>query len=134
MPEQTSNIESFFNRFLSLFDGIPEATIAVTVYVGGTLLALYAWYGITRRIPSPFGGILWVILFAILATPTISEGENAGVAPAIIGVLFGILTKEKSLITNNIMLIALVMSIGFLVHFCWLKYKENLIKTGELDG
>lgn len=64
---------------------------------------------------------------ALLATPTISEGENAGIAPALIGVIFGVLTGEKHLITNNLMLILLVMSIGFVVQFCWIKYKEMVL-------
>lgn len=128
VPEQTQTQSNpMWTNFLNLFDGIPESTLAVVVYVGGTLLALYAWYGITRRIPSPFGGILWIFAFALLATPTISEGENAGIAPALIGVIFGALTGEKHLITNNIMLILLVMSIGFVVQFCWIKYKEMVL-------
>ena len=74
-------ITAWWNSFLSLFDAIPEDTLAITVYVGGTIIALLCWYGIARRLPSPFGGITWIILF--------------------------------------------VAGIGFLVGYCWSKYKES---------
>lgn len=121
-------LSQWWDGFLDLFDGIPENTIAITVYVGGTIIALLCWYSIAKRLPSPLGGITWIILFACLATPTISEGENAELAPAIIGVIFGILTKEQTLIWSNLTSILLVASIGFLVGFCWSKYK-NLSNT-----
>jgi MFS superfamily sulfate permease-like transporter len=117
------SIAAVWNAFLSLFDAIPEDAIAITVYVGGTLLALWAWHNLTRRLPSPLGGILWVMLFAILATPTISEGNNAGIAPAIIGLIFGVLTKEQHLILGNAAAILFVGGLSFLVGFCWSKYQ-----------
>lgn len=118
-------ITAWWNSFLSLFDAIPEDTLAITVYVGGTIIALLCWYGIARRLPSPFGGITWIILFACLATPTVSEGQNAELAPAIIGLLFGVLTKEQLLIWTNFAAILFVAGIGFLVGYCWSKYKES---------
>lgn len=111
--------------FLSLFDTIPEDTIAITVYIGGTIVALLCWYSIARRLPSPLGGITWIILFACLATPTVSEGDNAGLAPAFIGLIFGILTKEQPLIWSNLASILFVAGLGFFVGFCWSKYKSN---------
>lgn len=118
-------ISAWWYSFLSIFDGIPEDSIAITVYIGGTLVALWAWYNITKRLPNPMGGILWIVLFACLATPTVSEGDNAGLAPAIIGVIFGILTKETPLILSNLMVIVFVASLGFLVGFCWSRYKTK---------
>lgn len=118
-------ITLWWNQFLSLFDGIPEQSIAVTVYIGGTLIALWAWYNVTKRLPSPIGGISWIIVFACLVTPTVSEGDNAGIAPALIGLLFGILTKEQPLILSNLMAIFSVIGIGCLVGYCWSKYKTH---------
>ncbi len=118
------DFSQWWYQFLGLFDGIPEDNIAVTVYVGGTVLALYCWYSIARRLPSPLGGITWIILFACLATPTVSEGDNAGLAPALIGLIFGILTKEQPLIWSNLASILFVASIGFLIGFCWSKYRN----------
>ncbi|MFU8927928.1 hypothetical protein [Acinetobacter puyangensis] len=115
----------WWHSFLSIFDAIPENSIAVTVYIGGTLIALWAWYGIAKRLPSPFGGISWIILFALLATPTVSEGDNAGIAPAIIGLIFGVLTKEEPLILSNLLYILVVAGLGFFIGYCWSKYQAN---------
>ncbi|TXJ08910.1 MAG: hypothetical protein E6Q25_04385 [Acinetobacter sp.] len=118
-------IAVWWQGFLSLFDGIAEDTIATTVYVGGTMIALWAWYTIARRLPSPLGGITWVMLFALLATPTVSEGDNAGLAPALIGLIFGVLTKEQPLVLSNLMSILLVAALGLFVGYCWSKYTAN---------
>ena len=122
VPEQ---LTSWWYSFLSLFDTIPEKTIAIIVYVGGTLIALWCWSNIARRLPSPLGGITWIILFACLATPTVSQGQNAELAPAIIGLIFGVLTKEQPLIWANLASIGFVAGIGFLVAYCWTRYKYN---------
>ena len=122
MPEQ---ISAWWYSFLSLFDAIPEDALAITVYVGGAIIALWCWYNIARRLPSPIGGMTWIVLFAFLATPTVSEGQNAELAPAIIGLIFGILTKEQPLIWANLALILFVAGIGFLVGYFWSKYKTN---------
>lgn len=115
----------WWQAFLSLFDGIAEDTIATTVYVGGTLIALWAWSSVAKRLPNPLGGVTWIILFALLATPTVSEGDNAGLAPALIGLIFGILTKEQNLVLSNAMSILLVAALGFFVGYCWSKYSAT---------
>ena len=73
------------NSFWALLDSIPEDSIAITVYLLGSVIALLCWYGVMKRIPKPFGGIGWLLAFAVLLTPTVSEGTNASVAPAIFG-------------------------------------------------
>ncbi len=57
-----------------------------------------------RRLPTTLGAISWLVVFAILVTPTVSEGPNASVAPAIFGLLFGVLTKDSPLIWSNLSL------------------------------
>jgi hypothetical protein len=44
-------------------------------------------------------------------TPTISEGPNSELAPAIFGFIFGVLTKEHALIWSNLSLI--LLSLGW---------------------
>lgn len=122
MREDQSGI---WTNFLSMLDAIPEDSIAVTVYVLGTLIILWCWYAIAKRLPSPFGGISWVLIFAILATPTISEGPNSAIAPAIFGLIFGVLTKDSPLIWSNFSLIAFVLGIGLVAGFFWSKYITN---------
>ena len=116
------------NSFLSLLDSIPEDSIAVTVYLLGSIILLWSWFVIAKRLPKPVGGITWIIGFAILLTPTVSEGDNASIAPAIFGLLFGILTKEKPLIWSNASLILCVVGLGLVVGYLWLKYKANKAK------
>lgn len=114
-----------WTNFLTLLDSIPEDSIAVTVYVLGTLIILWCWYAIAKRLPSPFGGITWIMIFAILATPTISEGPNSAIAPATFGLIFGVLTKDSPLIWSNLSLIVFVMGLGLIIGFFWNKYLNN---------
>ena len=116
------------NSFLSLLDSIPEDSIAVTVYVLGSIIILWAWYAIAKRLPKPFGGITWIIGFAILLTPTVSEGNNASIAPAIFGLLFGVLTKETALVWSNASLILFVIGLGLVVGYLWSRYTANKAK------
>ncbi|WP_109441178.1 hypothetical protein [Acinetobacter haemolyticus] len=112
-------------NILSVLDQFPEENVAIIVYVTGTIIALWCWYRLMTRLPSTLGGILWIIAFAVLATPTISEGPNSGVAPAIFGLIFGVLTKEHVLVWANLSLILFVIGIGLSIGFCWSKYTTN---------
>lgn len=116
------------NSFLSLLDSIPEDSIAVTVYVLGSIIILWAWYAIAKRLPKPLGGITWIIGFSILLTPTVSEGNNASIAPAIFGLLFGVLTKETVLVWSNASLILFVIGLGLVVGYLWSRYTANKAK------
>ena len=116
------------NSFLSLLDSIPEDSIAVTVYVLGSMIILCAWYAIAKRLPQPLGGITWIIGFAILLTPTVSEGNNASIAPAIFGLLFGVLTKETVLVWSNASLILFVVGLGLVVGYLWSRYTAHKAK------
>lgn len=124
MPEFLTTL---WNGFTGLFSGIPEGLIAVVVYVGGTLLALWAGYNVVRRMPKLLAIILWTLLFALLVTPTVSEGQNAGIAPALIGMVFGMLIKDKNLILYNGLSMLLVWGISLLVAYCldsYFKYRR----------
>lgn len=112
-------------NLLSVLDTVPEDSIAVTVYIVGALIILWCWYSITRRMPKPIGGILWIILFALVASPTISEGPNSDIAPATFGLLFGILTKDSMLIWSNLSIIAFVMGVGLILGYLWSKFNMN---------
>ena len=116
------------NSFLALLDSIPEDSIAITVYLLGSVIMLWSWYAIAKRLPKPFGGITWIIGFAILLTPTVSEGNNASIAPAFFGLLFGILTKENALVWSNASLILFVVGLGLVVGYLWSQYTAKKAK------
>ena len=116
------------NSFLALLDSIPEDSIAITVYLLGSVIMLWSWYAIAKRLPKPFGGITWMVGFAILLTPTVSEGNNASIAPAIFGLLFGVLTKENALVWSNASLILFVVGLGLVVGYLWSQYTAKKAK------
>lgn len=118
-------ITAMWSHILSVLDQFPEENVAIIVYVTGAMIALWCWYRLMSRMPNPIGAILWIIVFAILATPTISEGPNSELAPAIFGLIFGVLTKEHVLIWSNLSLILFVIGTGLLIGFCWSKYSAN---------
>ena len=116
------------NSFLALIDSIPEDSIAITVYLLGSVIMLWSWYAIAKRLPKPFGGITWMVGFAILLTPTVSEGNNASIAPAFFGLLFGVLTKENALVWSNASLILFVVGLGLVVGYLWSQYTAKKAK------
>lgn len=113
------------NQLLSSLDAIPEEIIALTAYGVGAIIALWCWWRLMRRLPTTLGAISWLVVFAILVTPTVSEGSNASVAPAIFGLLFGVLTKDSPLIWSNLSLILFVIGLGLVIGYCWSKYITN---------
>lgn len=68
--------EPAWNWWVSLFEGVPEYPLAVSVYIGGSVLALLIWLRV-RMLPHPVGAMSWVVMFAVLFAPTVTEGENA---------------------------------------------------------
>lgn len=113
------------NQLLSSLDAIPEEIIALTAYGVGAIIALWCWWRLMRRLPTTLGAISWLVVFAILVTPTVSEGPNASVAPAIFGLLFGVLTKDSPLIWSNLSLFLFVIGLGLVIGYCWSKYITN---------
>ena len=116
------------NGYVTVLDSIPEESIAIAVYLIGSIIALLCWYGVTKRLPKPAGGFLWILVLAILLTPTVSEGPNASLAPAIFGLIFGVLTKEQELVWINASLILFVIGIASLIGYCWSSYVTNKAK------
>ena len=46
------------NGYVTVLDSIPEESIAIAVYLIGSIIALLCWYGVTKRLPKPAGGFL----------------------------------------------------------------------------
>lgn len=111
--------------FLALLDAIPEETIAITVYFLCSVIVLLCWYGIAKRLPTFIGRMSTIILFAFILTPTVSDGHNASIAPAILGLFFGIFTKDSPLIWFNLALILFVIGLCSVAVFTWNKLVEK---------
>lgn len=116
------------NSLWAVLDSIPEDSIAITVYLLGSLIILACGYAVAKRLPKPAGGISWVVVFAVLLTPTVSEGSNASIAPAIFGMLFGMLTKDQPLVWLNLSLILFVTGIGLVIGYFWSKYNAGRMR------
>ena len=112
----------------ALLNSIPEDSIAIMVYLVGSLIALSCWYSIAKLLPKPIGGVTWLIMFAILLTPTVSAGTNAAIAPAVFALIFGVLTKDDPLVWSNLSYIFLVLGLGLVVGFLWSKYQTKKAK------
>ena len=114
-----------------LFSTSSEYLIAIMVYLGGSAIILWCWYAMVQRLPKPWGGITWLICFAILLTPTVSEGNNAALAPAIFGLIFGVLTKETALVWANLANILMVIGMGLIAGYFGYKYLLGQGKVGQ---
>lgn len=111
--------------FLAYIQLIPEGVIASSVYLFASVIVLLCWSSIASRLPTFIGRMSSIILFALILTPTVSEGYNAGIAPAIFGLVFGLLTKDTQLIWLNLALIVFVIGILSIVSYAWAKYTEK---------
>lgn len=119
IEEFLERVEPAWNWWASLFEGVPEYPLAVTVYVGGSILALLIWLRVVRLFPHPVGAMSWVVLFALLFAPTVTDGDNAQLAPAVIGLMFGVITKDQSLMLKSALPILFVIGLGFVLGFLY---------------
>ena len=119
IDEFLERVEPAWNWWASLFEGVPEYPLAVAVYVGGSVLALLIWLRVMRMLPHPVGAMSWVAVFAILFAPTVTEGDNAQLAPAVIGLMFGVITKDQSLMLKSALPILFMIGLGFVLGFLY---------------
>lgn len=108
-------------------DSAAEYWLAVIVYLAGSGVALWLWRQVMRPLPHPFGGMGWMAVFAFLLAPTVTEGENGQIAPAAIGLLFGVISKDKELILSSLLPILLVMGLGFLLGFLIQRLRQERV-------
>lgn len=76
-----------------LVRGVPPDKLPLYAYVGFSVVVLLLWILVVRILPKTLAGLSWIILFAILLTPTTSIGTTPDIAPASIAVVYGILGK-----------------------------------------
>lgn len=98
-------------------------------YCGFSLAALVLWILVARLLPKTLAGLSWIMLFAILLTPTTSLGTSPQIAPASIGVVYGILLKDSAIIFNSLLPMLVVITVGCVLAFLWQFLKLGLERS-----
>ena len=117
------------NGWSHLVSGVPAEQLPIIAYVGFSLIALAVWALIARLLPQSLAGLSWIILCAILLTPTTSLGVAPEIAPASIAVVYGVLMKEPSIIFKNLLPIMVVITVSCILGFLWQIIRMGLDKT-----
>lgn len=98
---------------------VPPADLPMYAYLGGTILVLLLWILVARIMPKPLGGMSWMVLFAVLLAPGTALGDQGQIAPASIGVVYGIMMKDTAAAINSALPILVVLVVGLFVGFVW---------------
>ena len=128
LDELADALSWLINSWSHLVSGVPADQLPIIAYVGFSLTALVVWIFIARLLPKSFAGLSWIILCAILLTPTTSLGVAPEIAPASIAVVYGILMNEPSIIFKNLLPIMIVITAGCIVGFLWQIIRMGLEK------
>ena len=105
--------------------------LPIYAYVGFSAIVLLLWLFIVRVLPSPLGGMSWLALFSILLAPGSAAGNTGEIAPASIGVIYGILMKEPGLALRSLLPILVVFSVGLVLGFIWQMIKNIVEKSAD---
>lgn len=102
-----------------LVQDVPAAQLPLYAYVGGAVLVLVLWLFVMRILPRPISGISWMVLFAVLMTPTTALGDTGEIAPASIAVVYSVLMKDYGMALSHLLPILVVMIAGLFLGFIW---------------
>lgn len=114
-----------------LVRGIPAEQLPMTAYIGFSVVVLLLWILVVRILPKTLAGLSWIILFAILLTPTTSLGTKPEIAPASISVAYGILLQDTAIIFNGLLPIMVVITVGCVLGFLWQLVKMGIEKSAK---
>ena len=98
---------------------VPPEQLPLYAYVGFSVLVLLLWLLVVRVLPRPFGGMSWLALCAVLLTPSMALGDSGEIAPASIGVVYGVLMKDSAAALAHLLPILVVFSVGLILGFIW---------------
>lgn len=117
---------------------VPPADLPLYAYVGGSIIVLILWVLVSRMLPKPVGGISWMVLFAVLLTPGTALGDSGDIAPASIGVVYGLLMKDMGLAVASLIPILVVLIAGLFIGFIWQLirgvFESNIQKAREQEA
>lgn len=115
----------------NLVADVPADMLPIYAYVGFSVIVLLLWLFIVRILPSPLGGMSWLALFSILLAPGSAAGNTGEVAPASIGVVYGILMKDPGLALRSLLPILVVFAVGLVLGFIWQMIRNIVEKSAD---
>ena len=110
---------------------VPAHMLPIYAYVGFSTIVLLLWLFIVRVLPKPLGGMSWLALFSILLAPGSAAGNTGEVAPASIGVVYGILMKDPGLALRSLLPILVVFAVGLTLGFIWQMIRNIIEKSAD---
>ena len=117
---------------------VPPEQLPLYAYVGFSVVVLLLWLLVVRVLPRPFGGMSWLALCAVLLTPSMALGDSGEIAPASIGVVYGVLMKDSASALGHLLPILVVFSVGLILGFIWNMIRglvaSNLKKAREQEA
>ena len=118
--EQISNILGEIIIWWSqIVSGISPDNLPTYAYLGGAVIVLLLWVLVARMLPRPFGGMSWMILFAVLLAPGTALNDPSTLAPASISVVYAVMMKDMAGAISNALPILVVLVVGLFIGFVW---------------
>ncbi|WP_201543866.1 hypothetical protein [Psychrobacter sp. H7-1] len=128
ISDAASRLTIWWSHFVA---NVPPDMLPMYAYVGFSVMVLLLWLLVVRVMPSPFGGMSWLAVFAILLAPGSAAGETGDIAPASIGVIYGILMKEPGAAMRSLLPILVVFAVGLVLGFIWQMIKNAVESSAE---
>ncbi len=128
ISDKVSRLTIWWSNFVA---DVPPDMLPLYAYVGFSVIVLLLWLLVVRVLPSPIGGMSWLAVFSILLAPGSAAGNTGEVAPASIGVIYGILMKEPGLAMRSLLPILVVFSVGLVLGFIWQLIKNTIEKNAN---
>ncbi|WP_230656797.1 hypothetical protein [Psychrobacter sp. I-STPA10] len=116
ISEYLSDLIIWWSHFVA---DVPPEQLPLYAYVGFSVVVLLLWLLVARMLPRPLGGMSWLALCAVLLTPSMALGDAGEIAPASIGVVYGVLMKDTAAALAHLLPILVVFSVGLFLGFIW---------------
>ncbi|WP_227526051.1 hypothetical protein [Psychrobacter sp. FDAARGOS_221] len=116
ISEAASRLTIWWSNFVA---DVPPDMLPMYAYIGFSIVVLLLWLFVVKVLPSPIGGMSWLAVFSVLMAPGSAAGDSGDIAPASIGVIYGILMKEPGMAMRSLLPILVVFSVGLVLGFIW---------------
>ena len=120
----------FWDVLTRYFD--PEL-LPMGAYVICSAIALSLWWFALSLAPERFRRLLWALAAAILISPTVTAGGTPQLAPANVGMLYGLATENALLWQTNLLVMVLVFFVVLVLQQLWLEIRAHRLKPASHD-